>query len=222
MILANSEALTSEIATTSNGRKVILNNDGTWKNLSEVKEEKRSNKNYVFPQKKLRDAFSNASYEVLNTFTTIERLYLCMKVSNNTADKITEPVFSSISCSNNGQACVYSFSGLLTDGNGNNLRAKISSKIRDKFLGVPPYQITLYPKDSLNFTIFAKKPLKFSNMRLNIDGAVINFDAIKKIQSLPKFDTSKRSSHKYKLNYEKDINKLVCKGHKTIDGSSLF
>ena len=156
---------------------------------------------------------------MLNTLTTKKQIRLCIKVSNKTTNKIAEPVFATINCSEDGQTCIKSFTGFLTDGNNNNLKAEIKIRTLDRFLGVTSNQVSLYPSESVIFKITAKRPINFINMKLNIDRTNVIFDAINKIQELPEFNTKEmvKNSRTYSEYYKNKVNKLICKQYKPLD-----
>jgi hypothetical protein len=196
-----------EIATTTAGKKVILNKDGTWKEFDEKTTKTNLDSNFIIQQKSIGKSSSNASYEVLNTFTTKKQIRLCIKVSNKTTNKIAVPVFATINCSEDGQTCIKSFTGFLTDGNNNNLKAEIKSRTLDRFLGVTINQVSLYPSESVIFKITAKRPINFIN------------DAINKIQELPEINIKEmtKNSRTYSEYYKTKVNKLICKQYKPLN-----
>ena len=208
----------NELATTDGGKRVQLNNDGTWVNLSNQDVDKLSKTKSSISQSSSGVSKSKSSYTILNTFTTDQKLFLCVEAKNNTTDKITKPSFGDISCTDDSSTCITYFTGSVLDGSYNNLDASVAPKtLLHNFIGVDPGQISLYPADSAIFKIVALRPVDFSRMKLNIDGVTILFDAKNKIQSFPAIDSQKkREDPFYWDKWDKKVNALICDGPKKV------
>ena len=210
-------AKAGEVATTETGRKVQLNDDGTWQELSGDDIKKTADASFTVPQTQSGKSSSNTSYSIVNTFTTNSSIHLCVEAKNKTKDKIAEPKFTNIACADDGTNCSVFFTGLLTDGNNNNLKAKIGRKTELKFVGAGASQVSLYPQESVYFKMFGKRPINFSEMKLKIDGTLIKFEAISEIQRFPKLDAKQMlKDSSYSSKRQKEIDRLICKEHKPI------